>query len=121
MGRKKLTFMDTREINELMLADRKHLNEVGFLKLLGCIRFTIFGKIPTFRKKRLNRKEEYGNYPAQYSNTYNNKQYNDNKINNYNQSNRFNSSYGFMGSNYNHNYEQGGSGVGERVFGNRLL
>ena len=42
-GTRKLYFMNNQDINETMLVDRKRLNENGFLKLLGCIRFTIFG------------------------------------------------------------------------------
>ena len=83
-GTKKLSFMSNQEINESMLVDRKHLNENGFIKLLGSIRYTIFGKIPSFRKKRSYRQEEYGN--AKYSDNYN-----------YNENNRYNDNNRFMG------------------------
>ena len=45
--------MENIAITENMLADRKHLNDEGFKKLLANIRYNLFGKIPTFRPRIL--------------------------------------------------------------------
>ena len=51
---RKLTFMNNITITDRMLVDRKHLDEEGFRRLLSNIRFTIFGKVPIFKKNRRN-------------------------------------------------------------------
>ena len=49
---RKLTFMNNITITDRMVVDRKHLDDDGFRRLLSNIRFTLFGKIPLFKKRR---------------------------------------------------------------------
>ena len=69
-GTKKLTFMHNLEIYESMLVDKKHINDDGFMKLLGNIRFTIFGKVPTFRRK-YGSSNDHSNRQRPYRSNYN--------------------------------------------------
>ena len=58
--------MENIAITENMLADRKHLNDEGFIKLLANIRYNLFRKIPTFRPRKsansLNQHNKYQRY-----------------------------------------------------------
>ena len=47
-----LTFMRNFNIHRHQLVDRKHLNDEAFLILLSNIRYTLFGKIPRYKRRR---------------------------------------------------------------------